>query len=192
VGARRRAARRARWRGQRGWRVDEIGSAAAAVLAAVFGVAGAAKAARPRATARAFAGLGVPLPGLLARVAPVAELVLAAALVVRPRLGGAAALVALIAFSAVLAAALGRGEPVSCGCFGAAGSAPVTAADLVRNALLGVLAAAALTVPGPAGVPGLAGAVAATAAVVAGLVTIALVRLRAAAGPLLAVPETGP
>jgi len=172
--------------------VGEIGSAAAVVLAAVFGVAGAAKAARPRRTARAFAGLGVPLPGLLARVAPAAELLLAAALLVRPRLGGGAALVALAAFSAVLAAALRRGERVSCGCFGAAGSAPVSAADLVRNALLGVLAAAALAVPGPAGVPGLAGIVAATAALVAGLVTVALVRLRATTGPLLAVAGTGP
>jgi len=163
-----------------------VGGVAAVVLAVVFGLAGVSKGRRPGRTATAFRGLGLPAAGALARVVPLAEVALGIVLVMRPRLGGVVALVALAGFSVVLAAALRRGVRVACGCFGGSGAQPVTVADLVRNALLAVPAAAALAVPGPVGVPGLPAAVAATAATVAGLVVVALVRLRATAGPLWA------
>jgi hypothetical protein len=176
--------------------VVDLGRGAAVGLAVVFVVAGAVKLRHGEATAVALRGLGLPVPVVLAWIVPVAELGLAWGLVARPRLGGAAALLALAGFSAVLWRALGRGKAVTCGCFGGTGSAPISVADLVRNGLLAVLAVAATAAP-VAGPPSLAAVVAVTAAAVAGAVVVALVRLRAAVGPLLALaslpaqPEAG-
>lgn len=114
--------------------------AAAAVLAVVFAWAGAAKLALPAATAEGFAGLGLPRPKALARVVPGAELLLAVALLAAPAVGGVAALVLLVGFSAVMVRALSRGVPVRCACFGQAFGPPLSSVDLVRNGLLAFLA----------------------------------------------------
>ncbi len=112
----------------------------AVALAGLFAWAGAAKAVDRRATARSFRALGLPGGSLLTTGVPVAELALAAALVVAPAVGAPLALGLLAAFTAVLARALRAGVAVGCGCFGTARRGPVSGRDLVRNAVLGVLA----------------------------------------------------
>lgn len=179
----------------RGGHVSGVGTAAALLLAGVFAGAGTAKLRRRAATARTFRALRLPAPGALAVAVPAAELGTAVLLVVAPVAGGVAALVALAAFTAVLVAALRRGDTVACGCFGSAGTDAVSAAELVRNALLAVAAAAALTAgPGvipPAGavpqlpavpLPALPAVVLVSTAGVLGLVVIALVRVRVQLG----------
>ncbi len=117
-----------------------VGSAAGIVLAGVFVWAGAAKLARPAITVDAFAALGVPAPEVTARLVPITELVLAAALISAPRFGGLVALVVVVGFSAVLVRALGAGTTAGCNCFGRARLEPVSRRDLLRNAVLAVLA----------------------------------------------------
>lgn len=161
--------------------MSDIGSGAALLLAGVFAVAGIAKLRRRAATAATFRALRLPAAGPAAVAVPVAELAVAGLLLALPAVGAALALAALIAFIGVLATALRRDEPVSCGCFGSAGDDPVTAADLVRNALLVAAAAVAMTA-GTRGLPSLPAAVAVSAAAVIGLVVVALVRVRLATG----------
>lgn len=152
------------------------------LLAGVLAVAGVAKLRDPAPFTRTVAALApagaVPV---LVRAVPVAELAVAGLLLALPAVGAALALAALIAFIGVLATALRQDEPVSCGCFGSAGDDPVTAADLVRNALLVAAAAVAMTA-GTRGLPSLPAAVAVSAAAVIGLVVVALVRVRLATG----------
>lgn len=92
------------------------------ILAAVFGVAGAAKVLDPAGTKEALASFRVPrrLISPLAIAIPSAELVVAAALVVRisARWGGLGALGLLLLFTAVIARSLLRGERPDCRCFG--------------------------------------------------------------------------
>lgn len=164
-----------------GW--GSVASAGAVALAGVFAWAGAAKLARPAVTAAAFRGLGVAAPGALARLVPAGELAIAALLLARPRAGGAAALVTLAAFSALLAARLAAGTRAGCGCFGAAGGTTLTAVGLARNALLSALAAACLGAQAWA-LPTLPAAVAVGAAVAAGAVALALADLRGRVGRL--------
>lgn len=123
----------------------EIGMAAAGALAATFAWAGAAKLGRPAETAEAFSDLGLPRPAALAQAVPAVELLLAVALLAAPGAGAAVALVFLGAFCVVLVRALRRGVEVRCACFGQAGGPPLSWVDLVRNGLLGLLAAYALT-----------------------------------------------
>lgn len=152
---------------------EETGYVAAVVLAAVFVLAAAAKLARPHDASGAFRALGLPAPGALAWGVPVVELVLGAALLAAPRAGAAGALAVLGAFSAVLLRAVRAGVTAPCACFGTASSRPVSSADLVRNGLLGVLAACALLAPRPA-VPNPRVAAAVAAAVAAGYGLLAL------------------
>jgi hypothetical protein len=134
-------------RGKIGGVGEGIGSAAAVVLAAVFLWAAAGKLARADAAVGALRALGLPAARWLARAVPAAELVLAAVLLAAPRAGGAGALVLLAAFSAVLLRAVRAGVIAPCACFGTAAADPVSSVELVRNALLGVLAAATLLAP---------------------------------------------
>lgn len=161
--------------------MSDIGSAAALLLAGVFALAGAGKLRRRTATAATFRALRLPAPGLAAAGVPAGELGVAVLLLAVPPVGAALAVAALGAFSLVLTAALRRDEPVSCGCFGSAGDDPVSAADLVRNALLAVAAAVALA-GGTSGLPSFPALVTVSAAAVTGLVLVALVRVRAATG----------
>jgi uncharacterized membrane protein YphA (DoxX/SURF4 family) len=139
-------------------------------LAAVFAWAGAAKAVDRRATARSFRALGLPGDALLTTGVPVVELVLAAGLVLVPAAAAPLAFGLLVAFSVVLGRALREGVPVGCGCFGTARRGPVSARDLLRNA---VLAAVALVVA----VAGGTGVAAVAAGVVGALVGL-VVRAR--------------
>lgn len=86
-------------------------------------------------------------PHLPPRPAAVTVVLLEAAtvllLVVRPAAGFVLAAATLLAFSAALWSALRRGSTASCRCFGV-NSAPLSPAQLVRNALLVALAAAGL------------------------------------------------
>ena len=120
------------------------GYACALVLAFVFALAGMAKLTRRHETAVAFAGLGLPAPDAFAIAVPVLELVLVVLLTVVPVAGAAVALVALVAFSVVLARALRAGVTTGCNCFGSARATPISRADLVRNGALAALACAAL------------------------------------------------
>lgn len=149
---------------------------AALVLAGVLAWAGVAKLARPRTTAASFAALGVPG----ARVVPVVELVVAAALIVWPPVGAPAAAALLAAFTVVLVRAMRRG--VGCACFGGAASQPAGARELVRNAGLSALALAA--VPARPGVPEVAELVLVTTAVALGAVGLAAAGVRRELGRL--------
>jgi membrane protease YdiL (CAAX protease family) len=77
-------------------------------------------------------------------------LVAAALLIPSPtaRAGAILALVLLAAFTAVVGRALARGEQPDCNCFGAVRSEPISRWTLVRNLLLGAVAAA-LIATGP-------------------------------------------
>jgi uncharacterized membrane protein YphA (DoxX/SURF4 family) len=120
------------------------------VLMLVFAASAIAKLRRPAATRQAFARLGVPMPGLAARLVPFVEVALCALLVIAPRPAAAMALALLAVFTLVLlpAAASNRSAgtdgfaPVTCGCFGSASAAPVSPVEIVRNAV--IMAAAAL------------------------------------------------
>lgn len=119
------------------------------VLAAVFVRAGAAKLVRPEQTSAGFELLGVPKPAWAARVVPVVELGLALTLLTAPRVGGIASLIVLGAFTRFLGRALAAGSTAPCNCFGTASADPISLVDVVRNLLLGGLAAAALTATVP-------------------------------------------
>jgi uncharacterized membrane protein YphA (DoxX/SURF4 family) len=147
------------------------------VLAALFVAAAAGKLARPAMTAAGFRALGIPAPGLAVRVVPLAELVVAVLLGSVPRAGGLAALALLAAFTAVLVRALRVGIRAPCRCFGGVREVPLSGADVLRNAMLAVLAVAALGAGDPrvpsAAAFGLVGAV-----VGAGIVALRLARVR--------------
>jgi hypothetical protein len=118
------------------------GDILAIALAAVFAWAGAAKAVDRAATARSFRALGLPGGALFTTGVPAAELVLAAGLVLVPAAAAAVAFGLVVAFSVVLARALRDGVAMGCGCFGTARRGPVSGRDLVRNAVLAVVALA--------------------------------------------------
>ncbi|MBM6398975.1 MauE/DoxX family redox-associated membrane protein [Phycicoccus sonneratiae] len=118
--------------------------------AVVLVVSGVAKLRSPGSLERAMDSLRVP-PALAARpvrvLLPWLEVVLGAGLLVtsgRLLLATSVLVLALLgAYLVLVGLALRRPEPADCGCFGALGSSRVTAATVVRNALL-VLAAAAV------------------------------------------------
>lgn len=120
-------------------------------LVAVLATSGAAKLRDRRATRDAFDALRVPdvVPVDLAAAAlPWVEVALAVLLLVAP--GGwlvpvAVALVLLmLAYTWIIARALGFDEPVTCSCFGSLGRHDVDRTTLLRNVLLTVLAVAVL------------------------------------------------
>lgn len=120
-------------------------------LAAVLVTSGVAKVRDRRATRDAFDALRVPavLPAdALAPALPWCEIALGVLLLVAP--GGwlvpvAATTVALmLAYTWLVARALGFDEPVTCSCFGSLGRHAVDRLTLARNVLLCVLAATAL------------------------------------------------
>ncbi|MGI8777076.1 MAG: MauE/DoxX family redox-associated membrane protein [Acidimicrobiales bacterium] len=148
-----------------------FGYVCAVVLAGVFVGAGVSKAARPAGTVAGFVALGVPGAPVVARALPAVEIALAVALLSFPRIGGVAALVTLGAFSAFLARAVRAGVTAGCNCFGRARADPVSGHDLVRNAMLAALAAAAILTARPV-VPSLVATAVAVAVVVAGVAVL--------------------
>jgi len=127
------------------------------LLAAVFGVAGIGKLLDPGGTRRTVRQFGVADRRLAAVIAPllgVAELAVAAGLLVNATAwwAAAAALALLALFSAAIVRLVRRGEAPDCRCFGRVHSAPVGRSTLVRNALLaGTVALVLADGPGAAG-----------------------------------------
>ena len=161
--------------------MNEVGYLAALVLAALFAWAGVAKLGARRRTRRTFRALGLPAADGFAVVVPVVELTLALGLVVAPGWAAAGALAMLAAFSVFLLRAIRAGVDVGCGCFGSAGTEPVSYVELVRNGLMALAAVAALATPRPVA-PGLAAVLVAGAALaIAGLV-LALAELKRTVG----------
>lgn len=169
----------------------ELGLAAAWALAALLAVSGAAKVVRGARTRASFAALGVPAPRLAAGSVPAAELAVAATLVAAPRAGAVAALALLGAFTAFVALRLRAGVTAACACFGAGAGEPTSPRTLARNGVLLAAAGVAVTAGEP-GVPSLPAAVAVTAAGVTAVTALALTRLRAHTGALLAVDRLLP
>jgi hypothetical protein len=118
----------------------------------VFAVAGGAKVMDHRGARQAVRAFGVPdsLATPISTLLPVAELAVAAALLVtRTAVGGAAgALVLLSGFVVGIAVSLAKGRQPDCRCFGQIHSAPVGAKTIVRNLALGA-GAALVVVAGP-------------------------------------------
>ena len=176
--------------------MGDVGYGLAVILAAVFALAAVAKARQPEATARSLGDFGIPAPALVARGLPVAELALAAALVVVPAPAAWAALVLLVGFSIVLGVGRRHGVTAPCACLGggsggrrgdADAEPPTPAAELVRN---GLLAAAAVLATGATSPhwPGLPVTVGVTAAAAIAAVVVAAVRLKEITGFLFRVP----
>lgn len=156
------------------------------LLACCFAWAGAAKAVAGGVTTAQFATLGLPKPALLARFVPVAELGLAAGLLLAPRPAAVAAIALLVAFSAVLARAMRAGLRAGCGCFGATKAEPVSTVDLARNGALMLCAVAAMGTAQVV-VPGLAATIAASTAALVAFLILALLRLRRDVGSVWAI-----
>ncbi|MGH9040726.1 MAG: MauE/DoxX family redox-associated membrane protein [Acidimicrobiia bacterium] len=114
-------------------------------LAAAFALSAGAKLADLEATAAALAGMGAPAPAVVARTLPVVEAALAVGLLALPDHPGPAlaAMATVAVFTVVVARTLAQGRAVPCPCFGARDARPVSAATLVRNLALLVLAAGA-------------------------------------------------
>lgn len=157
--------------------IDRIGTLAAIVLALVFATAAVAKLRDPIGTTRTFRALRLPSPRRLARAVPVTELALATLLVLRPWIGGLVALALLAGFTIVLAGEVRRGSGVQCGCFGSAGTAPISFVELVRNGQLAALAVTASFAERPTA-PDLPSVIAVSSAVVTGLLVLALAGVR--------------
>jgi hypothetical protein len=112
---------------------------AAVVLLAVSSLV---KLRRPETAMNALRELGVPRPDLVVRGGAVAELIVAAAMVVMPEVGAPAGAVLFLGFSAFVAAQVRHGSTRSCGCLGAAELPPTLAHVALTVALAGVCVAA--------------------------------------------------
>jgi hypothetical protein len=125
--------------------------AARVVLAVVFSAAAGAKLADQHEFRTAVRWFGVPEPlaPALAVLVPAAELAVAAGLVTQLNwLAALAALGLLLAFSAMIATGLVRGESFECRCFGLLGAGRLGWSSVFRNLGLGVLAAIIVAVDG--------------------------------------------
>ncbi len=111
-----------------------LASVAAVALSLVLFWAAVSKLRNPTSTAKEFQQLG--LPPAAAKLVPIAEIVVAGALLALPGWGSVFAFFLLAAFTSILVTILRSGLAQSCSCFGQASSGPVTKFDLVRNAVL--------------------------------------------------------
>lgn len=119
---------------------------ASIALGMVFLVSGGSKLAAGPEWPQQAAGLGAP--SVVVPVLPWLEIVLGAVLVMQlaPVAAAVAAIVVLVAFTALIVRRLAEGRHPPCACFGAWSSKPLGAGHVVRNAgfvLLGVLALSA-------------------------------------------------
>ncbi|MEV6068360.1 MauE/DoxX family redox-associated membrane protein [Nocardia sp. NPDC052001] len=128
-------------------------------LGVVFGLAAVGKFADPAGTRKAVGEFGVPIrwTPLVSRSLPIAE-TLVVVLLVSPWTGFAGALFGLallLAFTVAVTRLLRQGKHPSCACFGAASTAPIGRATLLRNAAL--IALALVTAVGVLAEPGVPG-----------------------------------
>jgi uncharacterized membrane protein YphA (DoxX/SURF4 family) len=124
--------------------VSTIASIASLLVGAAFVVAGGSKLAAGELWPSQARELGAP--SVTISVVPWAELCVGAALVaglVRP-VAAVAALVMLVAFTALIGLRLAEGKRPACACFGAWSATPIGPMHLVRNGVLIVLAVVAL------------------------------------------------
>ncbi|MBK5224024.1 MAG: DoxX family protein [Acidimicrobiia bacterium] len=170
--------------------MSAVGTLTAVVLAVVLAYAGVSKWRTPIGTESSFASLGLPVPHVLARVVPVAELGAGVVLVAAPRIGGILALAMLGSFTVVLALRLSQGVTVGCACFGRADAPPLSPVELFRNAVLLALAATALAAPVPV-MPTFEAVVLVSAGLVVGGVVVALAQLRRDIGAVFATDLPG-
>jgi uncharacterized membrane protein YphA (DoxX/SURF4 family) len=122
-----------------------VGVVARALVGLVLLAAGALKA-RDRRWPETAARFGLPRAGAV--VLPWLEVVVGALLIAQfgGRATALAALVLLVAFTAVVARRVARHDDVPCACFGALSSAPVTIRTVARNLVLVALAAVGVLV----------------------------------------------
>jgi hypothetical protein len=118
------------------------------LAAALLLVSGTAKLRAPEPAASALRELGVPGARWAVPAGAVAELAVAAAIVIRAREGAAAASALFVLFALLVSSQLRRGSTRSCGCLGAADTLP-SRIHLVLNLLLALAAAAAALRPPP-------------------------------------------
>jgi hypothetical protein len=113
---------------------------ASVLLGAVFVVAGVVKLSAPGQWRTQSADLGVPR--VVATVVPIVELVVGALLIAQlaRRAAAIAAAVLLLAFTALLIVRLLQGRRPPCACFGSLSPKPIGWGNVVRNAVLIVLA----------------------------------------------------
>lgn len=123
---------------------DGLAYLAALVVAAMFAASSVAKWRDPAGAARGLGLLGVPRPWAVVRILPPLEAAVALALVVVPPVGGTAAVVLLVGFTAFLVDRLRAGIRAPCACFGGGGG-PLSVADPVRNVLLSAASLLAVT-----------------------------------------------
>jgi uncharacterized membrane protein YphA (DoxX/SURF4 family) len=124
--------------------VDLVPIIASVIVGVTFLVAGGSKVANQGSWLLQAVGLGAPKWSAL--IVPWVEIVVGAALVAqlwRPW-SVLAALVVLIAFTALIAGNLARDRHPPCACFGAWSASPIGVRHLVRNGVLIVLAVVAL------------------------------------------------
>jgi uncharacterized membrane protein YphA (DoxX/SURF4 family) len=117
-----------------------VGLVASVALGLVFLASGAAKIAAGPVWPQEAREMGAP--AAVVPVLPWLELVLGAALVMQltPRALGGAALVLLVAFTALIGRRLAEGSRPPCACFGSWSSKPLGPGHVVRNVALVVLA----------------------------------------------------
>jgi uncharacterized membrane protein YphA (DoxX/SURF4 family)/thiol-disulfide isomerase/thioredoxin len=122
--------------------VDALLLSLRGVLAAVFLVAAAGKLLDRQGSRRALQAFGVPdrFTAVAGWLLPVAEITVAAALLIRPsaRWGAVGALLLLAVFIGAVAQAISHGRAPDCHCFGQIHSEPAGPATLVRNLILAV------------------------------------------------------
>ncbi|MPZ68402.1 MAG: hypothetical protein GEU71_02610 [Actinobacteria bacterium] len=130
---------------------DSITGAAAVLVAVLFGWAAVNKIARRGRWIEALSGYQLPAPlvRFFSIAVPLAEVsIVVLMLSGRTKVGGAAAVVLLSSFSgAIVRARAARGDRLPCGCFGGNRTLDFKLM-LMRNALIGALAAITLFGPG--------------------------------------------
>ena len=126
-----------------------IGYCAALTLATLFVIAAVGKLRHPHDTVDSFAALGVPAPGPVGRLLPIAELTTALGLSTVPWLGGLMALGMLAFFTTFLVQRLRAGVLAPCNCFVELGRGPLSWLAVVRNGLLMALAGLSMLASGP-------------------------------------------
>lgn len=114
--------------------IEGLASGAAVVLSIVLLSAALPKLRNRADTAQQFQQLG--LPAVAARLVPIAEIGVAAVLLILPGWGSVFAFFLFAAFTSILVTIVRSGSGQSCSCFGQVNKGPVTKFDLARNAIL--------------------------------------------------------
>jgi hypothetical protein len=159
-----------------------------AIVTTVLLVGGVFKIRDPRAARDTLAALGVPRPGLVARLSGPIEIALGAvALLSGSRLAAGAVGAAFLVFTLMVGALLRGGVSASCGCFGRLSARP-SAVHLATNAAMALVAIGAVAVDVPAPLP----AVLSSTAPAETVLLLALVGLATAlvVGALTVLPAT--